>query len=84
MKMEMTPERRREVRAFWSGVVIVISLSSLFQDWKGREGYSEWVLNHWTDARWTVPLALAGIIFALYLMGKNAIERQREGKDRGW
>lgn len=69
--------KKRESRAFWAGVLFVISLSSLFQDWMGREGYSAWVLDHWTDARWTVPLALATLVTALYLLGKNQMERPR-------
>jgi len=81
---EITPERRREIRAIWSGVLLAVAPKSLFQDWKGREGYAEWALNHWTDSKWSVPLAFAAIVFALYLLGKNAIERQREGKGKGW
>lgn len=40
------------------GMYAAFAVTSLTQDSFGREGYAQWVLEHWVSGWCTVPLAL--------------------------
>lgn len=53
-------------KEFWRGVVFFMCYISLRKDWDGLEKSLELMRENWTDAKYTVPLALAGLIWSVW------------------
>lgn len=67
-------------RYFWAGWLIHMASMSLYQDWIGKEAYLEKAARLWIDAAITVPLSLAVIAFAAYMM--NRADKELKGGSR--
>lgn len=63
---------------FWSGVLLITALRSLYQDWHGLEDYIESIQQYWVSALFTVPLAL--VIFAISIALLVVTPNQKEKK----
>lgn len=63
----MNPRRSFRLGLF-AGGLIALSLNGLHADWLGKEKYAEYVLNHWTSAKWSVPIEIVGLVLALVVM----------------
>lgn len=65
---DMTP-RDQMVRAFVLGMITMLCMISLFQDWMGLEGYIEYLRDHWFDIWWVLwVLPILYNLLALYSM----------------
>jgi hypothetical protein len=53
------------MRNFICGMVVMIAITSLFQDIMGKEAYLYWAATHWTPPEKTVPLALILLVIAI-------------------
>lgn len=47
------------------GSIISLALMGLHSDWLGKEGYAQYVQDHWTSSKITVPIQIVGIIIAI-------------------
>lgn len=56
---------------YLAGSLLTVAPLMLFQDFMGREGYSEWVLNHWVTPWFTVPLALLSLAIGVAIVIKS-------------
>jgi len=52
---------------FIAGFLFAISSFGLYQDFLGREGYAQYVLDHWVTGWISVPIEVATLIIALVL-----------------
>jgi len=64
MERQNTRASLTRTNSFAAGALMAFSLGSLFQDYFGRIGFAEFVLEHWTPAWFSVPLALVGLVIA--------------------
>jgi hypothetical protein len=47
---------------FWEGVMTCACVSSLIQDFYGLEGWIAYVKAGWIDAKYSVPIAVIGLL----------------------
>jgi hypothetical protein len=51
----------------WGGAIVTGGLLSLYQDYLGREGYAQHVLEHWSPASHTVPEAICTLLVFVFI-----------------
>lgn len=47
---------------FWEGMMTYICATSLIQDFYGLEGWIEHIKAGWIDAKYSVPIAVIGLL----------------------
>lgn len=52
----------KRTTAFWAGIGAAMAATNLWQDIEGQQGMLELVQHHWVTGRWTVPVAVAGLL----------------------
>lgn len=57
--------RDHKWQAFSAGALAAMSVYSLIQDFVGQEGWLEFVAENWVSAAYTIPLALAALIYSM-------------------
>lgn len=50
---------------FWNGIMTYACVSSLIQDMFGLDGWVAHIRASWIDAKFTVPLAIIGLLLVL-------------------
>lgn len=50
---------------FICGMLAMVAIESLYQDWLGKEAYLRWADTHWLPAEQTVPMALICLVLAV-------------------
>lgn len=57
---------RLRPRNFTAGFLSALALSSLAQDWYGKEGYINLVRENWIDSYFTIPLAIVILFYVTF------------------
>lgn len=52
-------------RGFWIGTMAAQAARSLIQDAMGKDVYIDSVQRNWMSPRWSVPLAILGLMLAM-------------------
>lgn len=80
MERQSTRTHPTRTTSFAAGMLMAFSLGSLFQDYFGRVGFAEFVLEHWTPAWFSVPLALVELVLAAVTYSRaTALDRGDAG-----
>lgn len=53
-------------RSWWLGFMAAFACNSLVQDVMGQQGYIEHIRDHWASGYYTVPLAVAMLVYSLW------------------
>jgi hypothetical protein len=64
------------LKAFLAGILLNMSISSLYQDLLGKEGFIKHVESAWVPAGVTIPIAILFFIIAAFLL-----DDARKGRD---
>lgn len=67
-KEEMTERRRSFSIGGLSGALCVASGLTLWRDYMGPEGCTQYPQEYWADATITTPIAIIGLACALFLL----------------
>jgi hypothetical protein len=63
------------MKKYWSGFTAgglsLASIMLIFQDMLGKEGYSQWMSDHWISPYFSVPLAIVSLLLAVYSIITN-------------